>query len=69
MRFLIIMIINIYKKLISPLFPQSCRYYPSCSIYSKNAFKKYGIVKGLWLSASRIIRCNPLSEGGYDPIQ
>ncbi len=69
MRQLILLIINFYKKIISPIFPKSCRYYPSCSIYSKKAFIKYGIIKGTLLSIGRIIRCNPLSKGGYDPLQ
>lgn len=61
-------VIRFYQVFISPLFPPSCRYYPTCSQYSIEAFKKYGVFKGLYLSAARIIRCNPFSKGGYDPV-
>ncbi len=47
---------------------QTCRYYPSCSEYAEEALKKHGIIKGLGKSIGRIIRCNPLSKGGYDPV-
>jgi uncharacterized protein len=68
MRFLIIFIIKIYKKIVSPILPQSCRFYPSCSVYSIKAFEKYGVIKGLWLSIRRISRCHPFNPGGYDPL-
>lgn len=68
MRFLIIFIIKIYKKVISPVLPQSCRFYPSCSVYSIKAFEKYGVIKGLWLSVKRILKCHPFNPGGYDPV-
>ena len=61
-----IFFIKIYQKLISPLFGQRCKYYPSCSNYSIEAFKKHGFFKGLILSIWRILRCNPLSKGGVD---
>ncbi|MBC8313460.1 MAG: membrane protein insertion efficiency factor YidD [Candidatus Cloacimonetes bacterium] len=61
-------IIKIYQNLISPMFPKSCRFVPSCSNYSKRAFKKYGIFKGFYLSVYRILRCNPFCKGGNDPL-
>lgn len=49
--------------------PANCRFYPSCSEYSKQAFKKYNFLKALFLSFYRIIRCNPFSKGGYEPLK
>lgn len=60
--------IRIYQKCISPLFPPSCRYYPTCSQYAFQSLKKYGFIKGCFLSIKRILRCHPFHEGGYDPV-
>ncbi|MBO5289699.1 MAG: membrane protein insertion efficiency factor YidD [Spirochaetales bacterium] len=60
--------IFLYQHYISPLFPSSCRFYPSCSEYAKQAFLKYNFVKALVLTIWRILRCNPFSKGGYDPL-
>ena len=68
MKKIFVSLIKIYQKIISPLFPPSCRYYPTCSEYSVQAIKKYGVFKGLIKSIWRILRCNPFSKGGYDPI-
>jgi uncharacterized protein len=68
-NWLIVILINLYQKYISPLFIQSCRFYPSCSEYSKQAFEKYNFFKALFLSIYRIIRCNPWNKGGYDPLK
>ncbi|CUT01191.1 hypothetical protein JGI22_00115 [Candidatus Kryptobacter tengchongensis] len=61
-------LVKIYKMFISPIFPPSCRFYPSCSDYSIQAFLKHGFLKGLWLSVKRIIRCNPFNPGGIDEV-
>lgn len=61
-------LVMVYKKLISPLFPARCKYYPTCSTYAYEAFKKHGFVKGFILSAWRLLRCNPWSNGGIDPV-
>ncbi len=66
---LIIYIIRLYQKIISPLFPQTCRFSPTCSEYSIQAVNKYGLVKGLVLGLKRIIRCHPFNPGGYDPVK
>jgi uncharacterized protein len=62
-------LIKIYKFVISPILPSSCRFYPSCSEYAVEALKKYGIAKGTWLTLKRIARCHPLSAGGHDPVR
>ncbi|WP_343060249.1 membrane protein insertion efficiency factor YidD [Spirochaeta isovalerica] len=61
-------IILFYKKVISPLLPNSCRFYPTCSTYSLEAVKKYGPFKGSYLSIKRITKCHPFNPGGYDPL-
>ncbi len=61
--------IEFYQKHISVMFGRRCRFYPTCSEYSKQAILKYGIVKGVWLSIKRILRCNPFCKGGYDPLK
>ncbi|MBP5577115.1 MAG: membrane protein insertion efficiency factor YidD [Treponema sp.] len=62
------LLIRFYQVFISPLFPSCCRFTPTCSQYSLEAIKKYGPIKGLYLAAKRIIRCNPYCKGGYDPV-
>jgi uncharacterized protein len=57
-----------YQRWISPLFGPRCRYYPSCSEYAVHAVRRFGILRGLVLAAWRLLRCNPLSRGGYDPV-
>ncbi|KAF3449177.1 hypothetical protein FNV43_RR09905 [Rhamnella rubrinervis] len=59
--------LKFYKREISPLLPKSCRYVPTCSEYSMEAYKKYGVVKGTVLTACRLCRCNPLGGSGFDP--
>ncbi len=68
MRHIFIYLIRFYQKIISPLFPPSCRFYPTCSEYSIQAFEKYGVIKGGIKSIWRILRCNPFNKGGYDPL-
>ncbi|MGA7836399.1 MAG: membrane protein insertion efficiency factor YidD [Ignavibacteriaceae bacterium] len=64
-----VFLIKMYQKLISPLFPPSCRFYPTCSEYAVQAFTKYGFFKGIVKSVWRILRCNPFNKGGYDPVE
>jgi uncharacterized protein len=58
-----------YQRLLSPLLVPRCRYYPSCSQYAVEAVRRYGILRGLVLAAWRLLRCNPWSHGGYDPVE
>ncbi|MDC3416280.1 membrane protein insertion efficiency factor YidD [Aquibacillus salsiterrae] len=68
MKHFFIILIRAYQKLISPLTPPSCRFYPSCSQYSIEAFQRHGVMKGLFLSCKRILKCHPFHPGGYDPV-
>lgn len=68
MRSLLILLIKAYQRAISPLLGKRCRYYPSCSAYMIEAIEKRGVVVGVAKGAWRILRCNPLSPGGYDPV-
>jgi putative membrane protein insertion efficiency factor len=61
--------IKIYQKTVSPLLGARCRYYPSCSQYAVQAIEKFGILRGLVLAVWRLLRCNPLSHGGFDPVE
>ena len=63
-----IIVIKIYQILISPLFPSSCRYLPTCSQYSLEALRKYGLFKGGWLGIKRISKCHPWGGSGHDPV-
>lgn len=65
---LLLLIIKSYQYLISPLFPPSCRFSPSCSNYFCEALEKYGFIKGTWLGSKRLLRCNPWNRGGFDPV-
>lgn len=69
---LIIRFIGFYQKFISPFISTylgfNCRFYPSCSEYTKQAIEKYGLMKGSFLGLKRILRCHPFSQGGYDPV-
>ena len=72
MKTLLIKIIDIYKKQISPWFEQRgvhCKYEPTCSEYTRQAIIKYGALKGSFIGFKRILRCNPFSKGGYDPLK
>ena len=69
MKKLLIQIIKVYRKFISPLKGRpTCIYYPTCSQYAIEALEKYGVVKGTYLAVKRILRCHPFHKGGYDPV-
>lgn len=61
-------LIELYQNTVSKVLPDVCRFQPTCSHYAVEAIKKYGLARGSWLAAKRIARCNPFSEGGYDPV-
>jgi putative membrane protein insertion efficiency factor len=58
-----------YQRLFSPAFGERCKYYPSCSEYAAQAVERFGILRGLVLAGWRLLRCNPWSHGGYDPVE
>ncbi|PIO80825.1 membrane protein insertion efficiency factor YidD [Pediococcus damnosus] len=68
MKRVFLILVRLYQKLISPLLPPSCRYYPTCSNYMIVAIQKRGALKGSLMGTARILRCNPFVKGGYDPV-
>lgn len=68
MKRLLLLLVHIYQSCISPLFPPSCRYYPTCSAYALEAIERYGAWRGGWMALRRILRCHPFHKGGYDPV-
>ena len=61
--------IMIYRRFVSPFFPPTCRYQPSCSRYTLQAVEKYGAMKGGLMGVARILRCHPFAKGGFDPVR
>ncbi len=68
MKSILIYLIKFYQKYLSPLKSTKCPYYPTCSQYGLEAVRKYGALKGGMLASWRVLRCNPFSKGGYDPV-
>jgi putative membrane protein insertion efficiency factor len=68
LRALLLGPLHLYRRVISPLLPARCRYYPTCSHYAVEAVREYGAVRGAILAAWRVLRCNPLSDGGFDHV-
>jgi putative membrane protein insertion efficiency factor len=68
MRALAVGFLRFYKRAISPLLPPACRFYPTCSEYAAQAVAKHGVLRGGMLAAKRLIKCNPLHPGGFDPV-
>jgi uncharacterized protein len=67
-RRIVVAPIAVYQRLISPAFPRRCKYEPTCSAYAVQAIREYGILRGLVLAGWRLLRCNPFSHGGFDPV-
>ena len=67
-RTVVLALVRFYRSYVSPLFPPTCRYVPTCSEYAMIALQKYGFIKGSWLAITRICRCQPWHPGGYDPV-
>lgn len=66
---ILILCIRFYQIFISPLFPPTCRFYPTCSAYAIEAIQKKGPLKGTWMALKRIAKCHPYHPGGYDPVK
>lgn len=67
-RNVLVKVIRVYQKLVSPNLGANCRYSPTCSSYAAEAIARFGVVKGVWLGMKRVGRCHPLRDGGYDPV-
>ena len=61
-------LVRAYQAVVSPLFPPSCRFHPTCSSYAITSLERYGVLKGAWLAIRRITRCHPWNPGGHDPV-
>jgi len=68
MRAILLAVLGAYRRLVSPLLPPACRFYPSCSAYAAEAVRRHGALKGSYLTVKRLARCHPLCEGGVDPV-
>ena len=67
-RRIVVLFIRFYQVFISPLFPPTCRFTPTCSAYAVTSVERYGVFRGGWLAVRRIARCHPWNPGGYDPV-
>ncbi|HCA60913.1 MAG: membrane protein insertion efficiency factor YidD [Prochlorococcaceae cyanobacterium] len=68
MAAVLLLLLAIYRRLISPLLGPRCRYVPTCSSYAVEAVQRHGALRGSWLTLKRLLRCHPFAEGGYDPV-
>lgn len=68
LRAIVLGLIRGYQLIISPILPGRCRFYPTCSEYTMEAVKTYGVLRGGWLGTRRIVKCGPWHPGGYDPL-
>jgi len=67
-RRFVMALLMFYKRAISPMLGQRCRFEPTCSMYMYEAVESYGVIKGVWMGLKRLVRCQPCSRGGYDPV-
>jgi putative membrane protein insertion efficiency factor len=67
-RNVLVAILRVYRAVISPLYGDVCRYYPSCSSYAMQSIQHYGVVRGIWMGSRRLARCHPWAEGGIDDV-
>lgn len=67
-RWLLVLLVKLYRWLLSPVLPPSCRFYPSCSAYALTALERHGAARGTYLTVKRLLRCHPFHPGGIDPV-
>jgi putative membrane protein insertion efficiency factor len=68
-RRVVLSLLQLYKRIVSPLLPPMCRFEPTCSVYMMEAVEKYGALRGIWLGLRRLGRCHPFNPGGWDPVR
>jgi len=68
MKWLVLLFLRLYKRIISPMLPAACRFYPTCSVYAIEAVEKHGAFRGGWLAMKRISKCHPFHPGGVDLV-
>lgn len=68
MKMILIAVVRLYRRMLSPFLPPSCIYTPTCSAYAEEALQKHGVFRGIVMAAKRILRCHPWHSGGYDPV-
>ncbi|MDX1979726.1 MAG: membrane protein insertion efficiency factor YidD [Bryobacteraceae bacterium] len=69
MRDLVVALLRLYKRWLSPLLPSACRFHPTCSEYMMEAVSRHGVVRGVWKGLKRLSKCHPFHEGGFDPVR
>jgi uncharacterized protein len=69
LREFVLLPVRLYRRVVSPVLPSRCKYHPSCSAYAVEAVRSYGVVRGTVLAGWRVLRCNPWSHGGFDPVE
>ena len=69
MQRVVILALHGYKRVVSPLLPSACRFYPTCSDYMREAVEMHGVLRGVWMGLKRLLRCHPFEEGGCDPVR
>ncbi len=69
MKFLVLDILGLYKVFVSPFLAPACRFEPTCSEYARQSVERYGAVRGSWMAAKRLLRCQPFCKGGHDPVK
>ncbi|MFO1051898.1 MAG: membrane protein insertion efficiency factor YidD [Planctomycetota bacterium] len=68
MKHLLVLLVRIYQRVLSPLKPPTCRFVPTCSQYAIDALREHGAIRGVWLTMKRLVRCHPFCEPGHDPV-
>lgn len=69
MKSVLLYLISFYQRFLSPLFPRTCRFYPTCSQYCHEAISKYGVIRGGFMGLCRLMKCHPFHPGGYNPVK